>query len=137
MRAYTDGACRGGNPGFCSCAFVILGDHDVVMHKMGAYLGSDRQTNNFAEYQGLLLLLHWAERQKVKGLQIFSDSELMIKQVTGVYKSKPPLSDYAAAAYGLLVRGGHTLSHVRGHEGTVGNELADELCNEILDERGH
>jgi ribonuclease HI len=137
MRAYTDGACRGGNPGFCSCAFVILGDHDIVMCSSGVYLGPDRHTNNYAEYQGLLHLLQWAEKEGVKKLEIFSDSELVVKQVKGEYKSKPPLSDFTARAYGLVVRGYHTLTHVKGHDGELGNELADQLCNKILDQKGH
>ena len=133
MDAYCDGARRGSHsaPGHCSCAFAVFNIGEVVAQG-GRYLGSG--SNNFAEFSGLLDLLKWAENNEVKGLSIFSDSQLIVKQTNGEWQVKQdalrPLRDLA---YALLIRGGHTLGWVRGHSGNPGNELCDKLCNDVLD----
>ena len=133
LEAYTDGARRGSHttPGHCACAFAVFNLGKVVAQG-SRYLGPG--TNNRAEYSGLLELLMWANHNSVKGLSIFSDSQLMIRQVSGEWQVKQealrPLRDLA---YALLIRGGHTLGWVRGHSGNPGNELCDKLCNDVLD----
>lgn len=47
---------------------------------------------------------------------------------------KPDLKKLMSLAYALLVRGGHALRHIDGHSGHQGNEEADALCNELLDQ---
>lgn len=87
-----------------------------------------------AEYQGLLDCLKWAEKESIKGLTINSDSQLMIRQVNGEWHvKKAELRPFRDLAYALLVRGGHTLEWVRGHNGNIGNEYVDNLCNLVLD----
>lgn len=132
MRGYCDGACRGGNPGQCSCAFAV--DIDGHWYEHSRYLGPEKHTNNYAEYQGLLDLLKWAESEKVFGLEIFCDSELVINQVTGKWGvHREELVNLCGLAVALKVRGNHTITWVRGHNGDAGNELVDKLCNECLD----
>lgn len=134
MIAYTDGARRGSHttPGHCSCSFAVFNLGKVVAQG-SRYLGSG--SNNFAEYQGLLDCLRWAEKKGVVKITIHSDSDLMVKQVNGIWNVKQKeLVLFRNLAYALLVRGGHTLQWVRGHSGTPGNELCDKLCNEALDE---
>jgi ribonuclease HI len=104
------------------------------------YLGPELHTNNYAEYQGLLDLLKTAEEQKIIGLDIHCDSQLVVKQVRGEWavkhKELQPLRDLALA---LIVRGHHNLEWIRGHgqaeleEDRIGNTYVDKLCNEILD----
>jgi ribonuclease HI len=133
--AYTDGACRGSNPGTCSCAFAVFDDDLKIIHQQGRYLGPELRTNNFAEYSGLIDLLHWAYKNKVTGLQIFCDSKLVVEQVKGSYAcTKADLQPLQRLAYALFIQGRHSLTHIRGHEGNAGNELVDRLCNEVLDE---
>lgn len=133
IRAYTDGACRVSNPGICSCAFVVY-DDDVVMKEAKFYLGPEKHTNNFAEYQGLLNLLRWAFDSVVESMLIHCDSLLVVKQVNEEWATRADLEKLTFEARGYMALGKHTLKHIRGHQGIVGNERADLLCNEILDE---
>ena len=133
MDAYTDGARRGSHttPGHCAAAFAVYHLGRVIAQG-GRYLGSG--TNNLAEYSGLLDCLKWAESNSVKGLSIHSDSQLIVRQVSGEWQVKQedlrPLRDLA---YALLIRGGHTLSWVRGHSTNEGNNYVDKLSNAVLD----
>ena len=132
-RAYTDGACRGGNPGETSAAFAV--DIDGLWYTHKRYLGPEPHTNNFAEYQGVIDLLKWAEAEKKQGLDIHCDSQLIVKQINGEWAVKhEEIKPLHALATALKIRGNHTLTWVRGHNGDEGNELVDRLCNEALDE---
>jgi ribonuclease HI len=133
--AYTDGACRGGNPGFTSCAWVL---YDSAMEGQevsgGKYLGPERHTNNYAEYQGLILLLEHLYFSGTRNVIIHSDSELVVNQTLGNWTiNQDDLRLFAAKCYGLLTQGCHVLKHIKGHNGDRGNERADALCNAILD----
>jgi len=133
LTAYTDGACRDGNPGRTSCAFAVFKD-GAEIHSAGRYLGL--QTNNFAEYSGLLYLLAWADQSKITGLSIHSDSQLIVNQTNGSWKvNEQSLLPLQRRAYAMLIRGGHTLSWVKGHSGNAGNERVDQLCNQVLDQQ--
>lgn len=136
MRAYTDGACRVSNPGICSCAFAVYTegiDNDPV-YSEAKYLGPELHTNNYAEYQGLLLLLRWLEKNSIRGIQIFCDSKLVVNQVMGAWGvNSEELKPFYLEAYSLRVRGHHVLHHIKGHSGDPGNEFVDRLCNEVLD----
>lgn len=133
LHGYCDGACRGGNPGGASCAYVLY-DGDKELWSIGRYLGT--QTNNYAEYQGLLGLLFALTYLDIRNVWIYSDSKLVVNQVSQEWKvESPDLKDFASQAYGLLTRGGHKLFFVKGHDGNIGNERADELCNATLDKQ--
>lgn len=137
-KAYCDGACREGNPGQASCAFAVI-DHsdDTIAFSMhvlaqgSRYLGL--HTNNFAEYMGLLDLLKWATANEKTGLDIFCDSKLVVEQVNGDWKTdSEELTPLRNLAYAMLIRGRHTLQHIKGHDGNPGNEYVDQLCNDVL-----
>jgi ribonuclease HI len=131
--AFCDGACRGGNPGFTSCAWVLY-EEGVERFNGSHYLGPERHTNNYAEYIGLVALLEWLYEFKIRNVIIHSDSELVVNQTLGNWDvNKEELKSYATKCYGLLVQGCHVLKHIKGHAGHKGNERADELCNTILD----
>jgi ribonuclease HI len=130
IKAYSDGASRG-NPGPSSCSYVIYNGEEVI-DKGYRYLGE--QTNNYAEYRGLLDALSALDTFGYKGADIFCDSTLVVNQVNGIWKIKHlELMQLCHLAQALLIVGKHTLSHVDGHKGIAGNELADQLCNECLD----
>ena len=137
MKAYTDGACRCGNPGETSCAFAVFNSTGEVVHQFSTYLGPEMHTNNYAEYQGLLHLLRWAFGFYHYGLDIYCDSNLVVQQVLGKWKMTEKslhLQPFQEESYALLVRGCHRLHHIKGHNGDPGNECVDKLCNLVLDE---
>ena len=132
ITAYVDGACRVSNPGICSCAFVIYGLPGGES-SIGKYLGPELHTNNYAEYQGLLLLLEWLYVNSIRNVIIHSDSKLVVNQTLHNWECNGDLKPLMSKAYGLLVQGCHILKHVKGHDENKGNERADAICNAVLD----
>jgi ribonuclease HI len=130
--AYTDGACRVSNPGLCSCAFVVYED-GVEKFRHGRFLGFP-YSNNYAEYHGVIMLLEWADGLGYSDFEIWCDSQLIVKQVNCEWKAKENLAALCARAFALLHKTNSTLKWLRGHNGNLGNEIADEICNEILDQ---
>ncbi|MGH9599053.1 MAG: ribonuclease HI family protein [Terracidiphilus sp.] len=126
--AHCDGGSRG-NPGPSGYGAVIEDSEGKVVARLSDYLG--RQTNNYAEYSGLLAVLQWAVEQGARRLRVVSDSELMVKQMKGQYKvNNPglrPLWEEARRRAARLDRFEmrHTL---RG-----GNREADRLANDAMD----
>jgi len=86
--AYVDGGARG-NPGPAGYGVVIEDELGRPVAELSEYLG--RQTNNYAEYSGLLAALHYTHRHGFKALKAISDSELMVKQILGQYKVSSPV----------------------------------------------
>lgn len=126
--AHCDGGSRG-NPGPAGYGAVIEDPQGKTVARLSEFLG--RQTNNFAEYKGLLAVLAWAKANGARQLRVISDSELMVKQMKGQYKvASPglrPLWEEAKRLARDLDRFEmrHTL---RG-----GNQEADRLANEAMD----
>src|SRR5579863_2484584 len=85
--AHCDGGSRG-NPGPAGYGAVIEDPQGVIVARLNEYLG--RQTNNYAEYKGLLAVLDWALKNGARRLRVVSDSELMARQMKGRYKVKSP-----------------------------------------------
>jgi probable phosphoglycerate mutase len=85
--AHCDGGSRG-NPGPAGYGAVIQDPQAQVVARLSEFLG--RQTNNYAEYKGLLAVVAWALANGVRRLRVFSDSELMVRQMKGIYKVKNP-----------------------------------------------
>ena len=87
VRLYTDGACSG-NPGPAGIGFVVLADDDQELAAVGEAIG--HATNNIAEYTALIRgLAHCAELGATH-VDVISDSELMVRQMTGRYRVKNP-----------------------------------------------
>jgi ribonuclease HI len=84
-KVYTDGGSRG-NPGDSACAFVICKMDDTVVEKSGVYLGV--ATNNQAEYLGFKHGLERARDLGIDKINLFSDSQLVVNQMKGLYKVK-------------------------------------------------
>src|SRR6266699_806913 len=126
--AHTDGGARG-NPGPAGYGVVINDSAGNKVAALSQYLG--RQTNNFAEYQALIGALEYAVEHGPKALKVVSDSELMVRQIKGIYKVKEPtLRDLHARASQLIAQlDWFNIEHVlRGH-----NREADELANQAMD----
>jgi probable phosphoglycerate mutase len=86
--AHCDGGSRG-NPGPSGYGAVIEDPNGRVVAQLSEFLGV--QTNNYAEYSGLLAVLAWANEHGAKRLRVVSDSELMVKQMKGQYKVASPI----------------------------------------------
>jgi len=126
--AHSDGGARG-NPGPAGYGVVIKDETGRKVAALSEYLG--HQTNNFAEYQGLIAALEYALQHGPKALKVISDSELLVRQIKGIYKVKNAvLKDLHARAKELIAQLewfsiGHAL---REH-----NQEADRLANEAMD----
>lgn len=128
--ANIDGGARG-NPGPAAYGVVIRTPKGEIVAELSQYLG--HQTNNFAEYSGLLAALDYAVREKIASLKVRSDSELLVRQMKGVYKVKNPALQELFRQAQLLVR---KLEHFSiEHVFREQNREADRLVNEELDNR--
>ncbi|MGA9474310.1 MAG: ribonuclease HI family protein, partial [Terriglobales bacterium] len=78
LTAHVDGGARG-NPGPAGYGVVIQDQSGRKIAQLSEYLG--HQTNNFAEYQGLIAALEYALERGAKALKVISDSELMVRQI--------------------------------------------------------
>jgi ribonuclease HI len=126
--AHSDGGARG-NPGPAGYGVVLKDESGRKIAALSEYLG--HQTNNFAEYQGLIAALEYAVQHGPKALKVISDSELLVRQIKGIYKVKNAvLQDLHGRAKELIAQLdwfsiGHAL---REH-----NQEADRLANEAMD----
>jgi ribonuclease HI len=130
LRVYCDGAARG-NPGPAGAGAVLVEPNGQVVDKLGKFLG--HQTNNYAEYMGLLIGLKRAQELGVREVELFADSELMIRQLGGRYQVKAP-SLRALYLEALSVMNGFDrvkLMHVPREM----NRAADEMSTRAIDER--
>ena len=82
---YFDG-CSKGNPGIAGSGSVIY-KNDIEIWGDSTFVGH-KETNNMAEYMGLIIGLDQAIKMRISNLQVFGDSELVIKQMKGIYKVK-------------------------------------------------
>jgi ribonuclease HI len=130
VRVYSDGAARG-NPGPSGAGAVLVEPSGQVVDRIGKYLGI--QTNNYAEYMGLLLGLKRARALGVNEVEVFADSELMIRQLGGRYQVKSPS---LRPLYDEAVRLLNEFSRVKlVHVPREMNTAADEMSNRAIDER--
>jgi len=126
--AFSDGGARG-NPGPSGYGVVIQDEAGRKVAALNEYLG--HQTNNFAEYQGLIAALEYAVSNGHKALKVISDSELLVRQIKGIYKVKnAALQDLHGRAKELIAQlDWFSIGHVlRGH-----NAEADSLANAAMD----
>jgi ribonuclease HI len=130
LRLFSDGAARG-NPGPAGAGAVLMDAEGRVVARLGKFLGI--QTNNYAEYMGLLLGLRHARGLGVRELEVLADSELLIRQLQGRYQVKSPtLRPLYEEASGLL----KTFPRVKlTHVPREKNKAADEMSNRAIDER--
>lgn len=142
---YTDGGARG-NPGPAACGAVIKNKQGEVILKTSKYLG--RATNNVAEYEALILALQKAKgvfkahckdamnrvsATKIKNLECYLDSELVVKQLNHEYKIKDEnMQKLFIKVWNLTLDFDSVkFMHIPRKE----NKLADEMVNRELDER--
>lgn len=125
----TDGGARG-NPGPAGIGVVLEDEHGKVLEEHAKFLGV--KTNNQAEYEAVILGLQRAKHLKAESVQVFADSELMVKQANGEYKVKHEnIKPLYAQVRALVLEIGHVkFKHVKRAE----NTHADALSNKAMDE---
>lgn len=127
---YADGGSRG-NPGPSGCGVAIKNAQDnSVIAGFSQFLGI--ATNNVAEYSGLVLGLKEAQRLGYQHVEVRMDSELVVKQMLGVYKVKNENLKPLYFEAQKLSRSFNTfkIAHVRREQ----NKEADRLANEAMDQ---
>jgi ribonuclease HI len=134
LSIYTDGGARG-NPG-PSGAGVVVFNQDQIIFQQSQYLGI--KTNNEAEYTALINALEWLLAQKeilnITKVNFFLDSQLIVRQVQGLYKVKAPhLKTYYQKVQDLikLIALPLNFQDIRREQNTV----ADKLANEAMDRK--
>jgi len=126
--AHVDGGSRG-NPGPAGYGVVIENQHGAPVAEISRYLG--HRTNNFAEYSGLIAALAYVLEHQHSALRVLSDSELMVRQMNGVYKVRSPELRPLYEEAKRLARQlqWFRIEHVRREH----NAQADRLANEAMD----
>ncbi len=125
--AYTDGASRG-NPGPAAAGFILTDSAGTQLQAKAFFIG--RTTNNVAEYTGIVKALEAVKQIGAKQLIVFSDSELLVRQINGEYKVKSeqirPLFQQAVKMLGEFEN--WKVQHIAREE----NKETDKLVNQAL-----
>lgn len=129
ITAYIDGGARG-NPGPAGYGVHVVDEEGNILAEL--YEGIGNTTNNVAEYRGLLAALQWALAHGHRRVHVKSDSELLVRQMNGVYRIKNPglLPLYREARHLMAKIGDVTIEHVRREL----NKDADRLSNLGMDQ---
>ena len=129
IRIHIDGAARG-NPGPAGVGVIITGPDGGVAERL--HRGIGEATNNVAEYCALLLALERAQALGYPNIEVYSDSELLVRQIQGRYQVKhPALKELYAEARDRIGRFRRfAIQHVPREQ----NAEADALANRGIDE---
>lgn len=129
FQANIDGGSRG-NPGPAAYGVVLRDAKGEIVARLKKYIGQN--TNNVAEYFGLIAALDYVQTHGIRALRVESDSELMVKQMRGQYKVK---SEDLKPLYERAKKMSQTLEAFRiDHVYREQNREADSLVNQALDE---
>ncbi len=133
LNIYTDGGSRG-NPGISGYGLVVYDEKQKIICKESKFLGI--KTNNEAEYLAIIGALEWIKKSQsflnITKINFFADSQLMIRQLQGVYKVKAPtLLPLFSRAQQLLIQ--INLPYAFQDIRRESNELADKLANKAMD----
>jgi len=128
VRIWVDGASRG-NPGPAAIGALIKDGQDRLIARISQRIGTT--TNNQAEYRAIIAALEKAISLGFKQIEVNSDSELVVRQINGIYRVKKaalkPLYQQVKQLQGLLE--GFTINHIPRQQ----NIEADKLANIALD----
>jgi len=125
---YTDGGARG-NPGPSAIGIVLKDIDKKDIDTLGVYLGT--ATNNFAEYTALITGIKLAKEKNITELNCFLDSELVVKQLNGLYKVREETLKELCNQVKELGKTftSITFTHIRREF----NKEADAIVNKVLD----
>jgi len=125
---FTDGGARG-NPGPAASGAVLKDENKNTIDIKGKYLGTS--TNNVAEYEGIILGLLTAKKHDITDLECFLDSELVVKQLKGLYKVKNEGLKELFIKVKALEKDFVKISYT--HIVRALNKEADAVVNKVLD----
>lgn len=133
LSVYTDGGSRG-NPGISGLGVVIYDNTKKIIVQISKFIGV--KTNNEAEYLALIEALTWIQNHQsefpVSQINFYSDSQLLTRQMRGVYKIKAanikPLHQVALSLVRAL-NASYTFNEILRDQ----NYLADSLANQAMD----
>jgi ribonuclease HI len=127
IKIYTDGGARG-NPGPAGIGIVFYGEKNHPIEKYSQAIGN--QTNNQAEYEAVIFALKKAKKLKFKNVECFSDSELIVNQLSHKYKIKDEkLQPLFIQVWNLMIDFNKiSFYHIPREE----NKEADKLVNQVL-----
>ena len=130
LHLHIDGGSRG-NPGEAGFGVHVTTPAGEELARLYGYLGP--ASNNVAEYQALLHGLRYALARGARGVHVFSDSQLVVRQMSGAYRvTHPAMVPLHREARDLARRFEEfRLDHVRREQ----NVEADRLANQALDEK--
>ena len=132
MEIYVDGASRG-NPGPAACAFVFMKKDEAEIHSGYSFIGD--KTNNVAEYTAIINALRAAVKFTRWKIKLFSDSQLVVKQLNKEYRIKADhLFDLCVQVYSLCDKFSDVKFFYVNRDHPI-IEKCDSLCNKCLDER--
>lgn len=121
---YIDGGARG-NPGPAGIGISVFKNKKSIK-EFYYYIG--KTTNNIAEYSALIVALYYIEKNNIDNVNIYSDSELLVKQINGIYKvSNKKLIDYYQEA--IKYKDLFNIYHIKREK----NKRADLLANFGMD----
>jgi len=127
---FTDGVARG-NPGEGGFGVIIKDLDGNVLEEIGRYIGVT--TNNFAEYSGLVAALKASRKYHPEKIEVYSDSELLVRQMNGLYRVR---SETLLPIYNEARRLTSTFKNVIiVHIPREKNKEADALANRAVDQR--
>ncbi len=129
VRVFTDGGARG-NPGIAGYGIYVENDKGEQLHKESRFLGI--KTNNEAEYLGLIAALEWVKENNIEEAEINSDSQLIVRQMKGLYKVKAEHLKKLWEKSQELCRGKQILFKEIPREN---NKKADMLANLAMDRK--
>ncbi len=128
---YTDGASRG-NPGPSAWAYIFVVGNEII-YKNSKFIGFN--TNNQTEYFAIIEALKTAIKFKFKEIRIFSDSELVIKQLNGEYKVKNINLQILFSQVDKLKTKFSKITFIHVFRDNSWMKIADSFCNEVLDSK--
>jgi len=128
INLYTDGGSRG-NPGQSAVGVVLKNEHGKILEKVGKYIG--KGTNNEAEYTALITGLKLCLAKNEAQVNCFLDSELVVKQLKGLYKVKEPRMKLFFEKIKELEKKFKTVNYT--HIERKLNKEADAIVNQVLD----
>lgn len=130
LKVFTDGGARG-NPGIAGYGVYIEDENKKIIFEESKFLGI--KTNNEAEYMGLIGALTWIDEKAPEAeIEINSDSQLLVRQMKGIYKVKAiHLKELWAKAQDLSFGKKIEFKEIKREL----NYKADALANEAMDKK--
>ncbi len=131
VQIYTDGGARG-NPGPAAWGYLIVGPKGELDRRAG-FIGAN--TNNVAEYTGIIEAFQRARELKVNEVDLFTDSQLACRQLLGEYRVKQPHLKLLFEKVRILATHFNKVTYAHVPRENANIQIADGLVNEALDEQ--